>query len=111
MITLKQVLTLSLAIIVLISIPGLAVAKPSLLPFNPEWTASEVRDLIAAGADVNAKDDLRKSSVLMYAIETCDNLEIINMLIAAGADVNAETASGSTPLLQAAGHNENPEIV
>jgi len=56
-----------------------------------------VKQHIAAGADVNAKDDWSGSTPLHRAA-TFGYKEIAELLIAKGADVNARTGSGETPL-------------
>ncbi len=57
-----------------------------------------VRDLLKAGANVNAQD-VRKLTPLMYAVSAENqNPEIVQILIAAGADVNVRSATGETAL-------------
>lgn len=58
-----------------------------------------VRQMISAGADVNASDG-EQSSPLHLAIEQV-NLEIVRRLIAAGADVNRDAGWGCSPLVHA----------
>jgi hypothetical protein len=53
---LKRVLAVGLIVVFLCSV-SVASAAGSLLPFDHEWTAAEVRARIAAGARVNARDD------------------------------------------------------
>ena len=55
-----------------------------------------VKQHIAAGAGVNAKDE-DGINPLHYAVWT-DHKETVELLIAKGADVNAKDAAGSTPL-------------
>lgn len=59
-----------------------------------------VQALIAAGADVNAKD-IYGLTPLSYAAMNC-NLEKVQILIAAKADVNCHDSKGQTPLFLAA---------
>jgi len=69
-----------------------------------------VRDLLRAGANVNALDS-RGFGPLIFAIaEEQQNPEIVRILIAAGADVNARDKSGETPLdwAEKFGH---PEVI
>ena len=55
-----------------------------------------VKQHIAAGADVNAKD-VDGINPLHYATWT-DHKETVELLITNGADVNAKDAAGNTPL-------------
>jgi len=60
----------------------------------------EVEDLIAAGADVNARDEEGKTPVF-HALG-CDQADVIKVLIDHEADVNLPDYSGRTPLHEAA---------
>ena len=53
--------------------------------------------LIAAGADVNTKDDWKEYTPLHSAAEG-GHKELVELLIAKGADVNAKAEYGETPL-------------
>ena len=64
--------------------------------------AAEVRRLLAAGADVNAKG--RDGSAPLHA--AADEPEIARLLLAAGANVNAKALDDDTPLHQA----DEPEV-
>ena len=66
------------------------------MPTNPENEAA-IKQLIKAGADVNAKDNWGRMS-LHFVAYRCDTVAIVKALIAAGADVNARTVNGNTPL-------------
>ena len=52
--------------------------------------------LLAAGTDVNSKDNDGRS-VLMGAV--CQNAEVVKLSLSAGADVNAKSDSGSSALM------------
>ena len=83
--------------------------------------------LIMAGADINARDNLRRSlsedavqrnakvlqgmTVLMLAAEHTKNPEVILALTRAGADVLARDGSGWTALMYAAQSNPNHEVI
>ena len=66
------------------------------------------RLLIAAGADVNAKDDIEDSPYLYAGAEGRD--EILKMTLAAGADLKSPNRYGGTALIPAA-HHGHPETV
>lgn len=63
--------------------------------------AKIVKRLIAAGADVNGKDD-NNGGPLLWAIDTGNN-SVIQQLLTAGADIHIANRCGETPLLYAAG--------
>ena len=78
--------------------------------FDPNLTPEGVRAALAAGADVEARDN-RGSTPLLFAALANSNPEVVQVLLDAGADLEARTEWGATPLMFAARHNENPEIV
>ena len=67
---------------------------------SKKGVVEEVKKLISAGADVNAKDNDGNSP--LYHAAYWDNVAIAELLISAGADVNAECGEGITPLAWAA---------
>ena len=67
----------------------------------------EMKVLIAAGADVKAKNDF-DITALMWC--TTDEAKV-GLLIGKGADVNARSKQGRTPLLIAAASEPRPAIV
>ena len=58
--------------------------------------ADYVKELLAAGADVNIKNNENYTTLIYGAKE--GNVNIVKMMIAAGADVNTVNIHGSTPL-------------
>ena len=63
------------------------------------WAGTaEVKELLARGADPNAKND----SGVAALIPATDNLETTRLLVEAGADVNARTEGGESALIVAA---------
>ena len=66
------------------------------------------RALIAAGADVNAKDDIEDLPYLYAGAE--GRIEILKMTLAAGADLKSTNRYGGTALIPAA-HHGHPEAV
>ena len=66
---------------------------------------------LAAGADVNAKNDIGET--LLHLAAYNDHKEIAELLIAEGADVNAKNDDGGNPLHYAAfwGHSEIAKLL
>jgi ankyrin repeat protein len=58
--------------------------------------------LIAAGADVNAKDHSEQSAYLIATSEVGDDPRLLEATLAAGADVNAHDSYDGTGLIRAA---------
>ncbi len=69
-----------------------------------------VKQFLADGADVNAKDDAYGGLTPLYVVAT---KEIAELLIAEGADVNPKDDCESTPLHSAStlGHKEVAELL
>ncbi|MDX6446974.1 MAG: Notch 1 [Blastocatellia bacterium] len=68
-----------------------------------------VKELLAKGANVNARDEAGRTPLLWVA-PARDNPEMVKFLIAKGADVNAKDNEGETALMIAASQS-NPGIV
>ena len=65
-----------------------------------------VKQHIAAGTDVNVKDDALEWTPLFIAA-AWGHKEVVELCIANGADVNATDVGGKTPLDEAT-HQDNP---
>jgi ankyrin repeat protein len=68
-----------------------------------------VKDLLAKGANVNAKDEKGRTALLSIA-PARDNPEMAKLLIEKGAEVNAKDNEGETALMIAASQS-NPGIL
>ena len=69
-------------------------------PLHMANTPDQVRALLDAGADVNARDDYGRTPVHRQSVvprPSAENLEIVKTLLEAGADLQAETEDGLPP--------------
>ena len=71
-----------------------------------EGNIEAVKQHIAAGTEVNAKDDALEWTPLFMAA-AWGHKEVVELFIAKGADVNATDDGGKTPLDEAT-HRDNP---
>ena len=73
--------------------------------------SEESSQLIAEGAEIDAKNEYGNTALMIAAIE--GHLEIVKALLAGGADVNARTTGGVTALFAAesGGHTAVVEIL
>ncbi len=60
------------------------------------------RLLVAAGADVNAKDDTEQSAFLIATSEVGDDTRLLELTLGNGADVDAKDSYNGTGLIRAA---------
>ena len=69
---------------------------------SPPW----VKNILAFGADVNARDEYDKTVLMLAAIR--GDMEKTNILVRSGADINAKTYDGWTALMFACsnGHTD-----
>ena len=80
-------------------------SPPDLLTLCKTGTGQQVRKAIAAGADVNAKDE-NGGTPLMTAAALNRNPDVIAAMVKAGANVNAKDARGKS-VLQYGRQNKN----
>ena len=71
---------------------------------------SNVKDLIAKGANVNGKDENYGSSTALHAAVEIDNMEIAKFLLDMGAKINARDTNRRTPLMSV-NSDTPPELV
>ena len=89
----KHLLLTTIAAVVLVGCGNL---DRALFTAVHEESIQAVEQAIAAGADVNAKDD-SNITPLLWAIDK-SHKEIVELLITKGADVNFKDIAGQTPL-------------
>ncbi|MCM0617502.1 ankyrin repeat domain-containing protein [Paenarthrobacter sp. TYUT067] len=70
--------------------------------------AARVRELIAAGGNVNAKDDIQDSAFLYAGAEGFN--EVLQLTLAAGADVRSINRYGGTALIPASEHGHTDTV-
>ncbi|WP_159705300.1 ankyrin repeat domain-containing protein [Arthrobacter sp. 18067] len=68
----------------------------------------KVRELIAAGGSVNAKDDIQDSAFLYAGAEGFN--EVLQLTLAAGADVRSTNRYGGTALIPASEHGHTDTV-
>lgn len=82
---------------------------PSLMEAAEKGNIKEMERLIAAGADVNAKNDRAGWTPLSRAVYN-GRVDVARLLIEKGADVNAKDSAGWTPLYGAVSYGKK-EVV
>ena len=97
----KQLLLTTIAAVVLVGCGG-----PSIHKASETGNIEAVKQHIAAGTDVNVKDDALEWTPLFIAA-AWGHKEVVELVIANGADVNATDDGGKTPLDEAT-HPDNP---
>ena len=87
-----------------------AVRNFALLRAADSNSIGEVREVIAAGADVKARTR-RGETALMLAIENSyGNNDVAAFLVEHGSDINATNSDGDTPLMIAAARNNDGAV-
>ncbi|WP_433355958.1 ankyrin repeat domain-containing protein [Microtetraspora malaysiensis] len=79
------------------TVKGEIVLNEELLVRAGRGDAAGVRDALASGADVEARDRLRRTALLLAAAG--DHVEVAEVLVTAGADPNAQDSRLDTPWL------------
>jgi len=92
----KQIL-ITIAAVVLVGC-GPSEADRALLKATQEGNIKAVKQHLAAGTDVNAKN--RDGVTPLHTAAANDYKEIVELLIVEGANVNAKNVDGWTPLFE-----------
>ena len=102
----KQLLITIVAVLLAVCVSNMSIYEAA-----EKGNIKAVKQHLAAGTDVNAKDEEGWTPLHIAAIR--GNKEIAELLIAKGADVNAKAENDNTPLHQAAfwGHSEMAELL
>ncbi|WP_084259480.1 ankyrin repeat domain-containing protein [Microtetraspora malaysiensis] len=79
------------------TVKGESVLNEELLARAARGDAAGVRDALASGADIEARDRLRRTALLLAA--AADHVEVAEVLVAAGANPNAQDSRRDTPWL------------
>ena len=104
----KHLLLTTIAAVLLVGCDGPKAPKGSIHSAASAGHIEAVKQHLAAGTDVNAKDSVVETTPLFSATAR-GSKEIVELLIAEGADVNAKDVDGDTPLDWAIGR-KHPEI-
>jgi ankyrin repeat protein len=80
--------------------PAVSAANSQLCEACRNNKLPEVREALAKGADVNARDENGSAAIMLAAFD--GHTEIVRLLLEHGADVNALDSSGRTALMYAA---------
>jgi ankyrin repeat protein len=81
---------------------------PLFVAATSDGSAAIVRQLVAAGADLTAKDAFQNT--VLAAAATGNDIDTIRIALDAGIDVNAAGITGLTPLMLSAGYHANLEV-
>src|SRR5499426_2435582 len=84
-------------------------ASPPLVEAAARGSVQGVRDLIAAGADLNQRDENGITALIISAY--AGNVEIVRLLLALKANPNVANNDGETALHTSAAHANSDEIV
>jgi ankyrin repeat protein len=95
----KKAILLVIGIILTMQFNVFAGKDPEIIKYSKKGDLAKVQQLIASGAEINAKDK-DNNTALMWAIEK-GHLDIARFLIDKGADLNVQGTS--TALINAAG--------
>ena len=101
----KHLLLTAIAVVVLVGC-GAKAPDISIHDAAEKGNIEAVKQHIAAGTEVNAKDDALEWTPLFMAA-AWGHREVVELFIANGADVNATDYGGKTPLDEAT-HPDNP---
>ena len=71
---------------------------------------TEVKDLLALGADVNSRNRLNKTPLMLAVESSYSQTDVVAFLIEKGADLNAVDSDGNTAIMIASSRN-NAEVV
>ena len=106
----KHLILTTIVAVVVVGCGGPKAPKGSVHIYAQEGDIVAVKQHLAAGTDVNAKDDYIGMTILQSAA-LGGQKEIVELLIAKGADVNAKGSKGYfTPLDTALSHSLDKEI-
>ena len=85
---------------------GAKLNPPNRPPLHWAGKPEAAKALLAAGADVNVRDDQGRTALHLTTGYWVPNTAAVEVLIAAGADVNARSKAGVTPLHAALRHRD-----